>query len=79
MAWCAVYPEVGNTINMQGSYFAIRLALNTMTLQVTSVNVNSGQGVSISVTGIAQVRKIISTLSLLSLLPSSASTSNSTY
>merc|ERR1712096_439360 len=33
-----------------------RLALNTMTLQVTSVNVNSGQGVSISVTGIAQVK-----------------------
>ena len=32
-----------------------RLALNTMTLQVTSVNVNSGQGVAISVTGIAQV------------------------
>merc|ERR1719356_2049582 len=27
-----------------------------MTLQVTSVNVNSGQGVSISVTGIAQVK-----------------------
>ena len=26
-----------------------------MTLQVSSVNVNSGQGVSISVTGIAQV------------------------
>ena len=34
----------------------IRLALNTMTLQVSSINVNSGQGVSISVTGIAQVR-----------------------
>ena len=34
----------------------LRLALNTMTLQVSSVNVNSGQGVSISVTGIAQVR-----------------------
>ena len=36
-----------------------RLALNTMTLQVTSVNVNSGQGVAISVTGIAQVNVVL--------------------
>ena len=34
---------------------SFRLGLNTMTLQVKSENVNSGQGVSISVTGIAQV------------------------
>merc|ERR1711936_1089786 len=33
-----------------------RLRLNTMTLQVTSNNVYSAQGVSISVTGIAQVK-----------------------
>jgi len=39
-----------------GVQYIQRLALNTMTLQVTSVNVNSGQGVSISVTGIAQVK-----------------------
>ena len=30
-----------------------------MTLQVTSVNVNSGQGVAISVTGIAQVSLVL--------------------
>lgn len=34
---------------------SFRLRLNTMTLQVSSSNVYSGQGVSISVTGIAQV------------------------
>ncbi len=35
-----------------------RLRLNTMTLQVTSTSVYSGQGVSISVTGIAQVEAV---------------------
>ena len=38
------------------SFFSqFRLGLNTMTLQVASNNVYSGQGVAISVTGIAQV------------------------
>ena len=39
--------------------FLHRLRLNTMTLQVTSTNVYSAQGVSISVTGIAQVHTLI--------------------
>ena len=41
------------------SLFVSRLALNTMTIQVSSVNVSSGQGVAISVTGIAQVYNFI--------------------
>ena len=44
-----------NIIKSKSKTSIYRLALNTMTLQVTSVNVNSGQGVAISVTGIAQV------------------------
>ena len=32
-----------------------RLSLNTMTISVPTVNVNTGHGVAISVTGIAQV------------------------
>merc|ERR1711892_460814 len=46
----------GTAFVWPGVQYIQRLALNTMTLQVTSVNVNSGQGVSISVTGIAQVK-----------------------
>ena len=45
-----------------------RLALNTMTLQVTSVNVNSGQGVAISVTGIAQVIIVLVAFNLLTFV-----------
>ena len=45
-----------------------RLALNTMTLQVTSVNVNSGQGVAISVTGIAQVIIVVVAFNLLTFV-----------
>ena len=45
-----------------------RLALNTMTLQVTSVNVNSGQGVAISVTGIAQVINVLVAFNLLTFV-----------
>ena len=44
--------KISKSVSVTNTY---RLALNTMTLQVTSVNVNSGQGVAISVTGIAQV------------------------
>lgn len=43
--------------------FTSRLGLNTMTLQVASNNVYSGQGVAISVTGIAQVLANTSILS----------------
>ena len=32
-----------------------RLSLNTMTISVGTINVNTGHGVAISVTGIAQV------------------------
>merc|ERR1712123_227480 len=46
----------GTAFVWPGVQYIQRLALNTMTLQVSSVNVNSGQGVSISVTGIAQVK-----------------------
>jgi len=46
----------GRAFVWPGIQYIQRLALNTMTLQVSSVNVNSGQGVSISVTGIAQVK-----------------------
>merc|ERR1712106_1028292 len=46
----------GRAFVWPGIQYIRRLALNTMTLQVSSVNVNSGQGVSISVTGIAQVK-----------------------
>ena len=41
-----------------------RLRLNTMTLQVTSNNVYSAQGVAISVTGIAQVHNKLNTFDL---------------
>ena len=39
-------------------FLCYRLRLNTMTLAVTSCGVYSGQGVSISVTGIAQVNEM---------------------
>ena len=42
-------------IKFDANIFFHRLRLNTMTLQVTSNNVYSAQGVAISVTGIAQV------------------------
>ena len=38
-------------------FHSSRISLNVMTLKVTSTHVNSVQGVPISVTGIAQVRK----------------------
>lgn len=46
----------GRAFVWPGIQYVQRLQLNTMTLQVLSANVNSGQGVSISVTGIAQVK-----------------------
>ncbi|XP_059092862.1 flotillin-1-like isoform X2 [Tigriopus californicus] len=46
----------GRAFVWPGIQYVQRLRLNTMTLIVTSSNVYSGQGVSISVTGIAQVK-----------------------
>lgn len=46
----------GRAFVWPGIQYVQRLRLNTMTLQVTSNNVYSAQGVAISVTGIAQVK-----------------------
>jgi len=46
----------GRTFVWPGIQYIQRLSLNTMTISVPTVNVNTGHGVAISVTGIAQVK-----------------------
>jgi len=46
----------GRTFVWPGVQYIQRLSLNTMTISVGTINVNTGHGVAISVTGIAQVK-----------------------